>query len=31
MLCVCVADVIDVVFSVYIVRRRAVGAGLWEV
>ena len=30
MLCVCVGDVMDVVFSVYIVRRRAVGACVWE-
>ena len=31
LLCVCVGDVIDVVFSVYIVRRRTVGARVWEV
>ena len=31
MLCVCVWDVIDVVFSVCILRRGAVGARLWEV
>ena len=31
MLCVCVADVMDVVFSVYIVRCRAVGTRVWEV
>ena len=29
MLCVCVGDVMDVVFSVCIVRRGAVGAGVW--
>ena len=29
MLCVCVGDVMDVVFSVCIVRRGAVGARLW--
>ena len=29
--CVCVGDVMDVVFSVCIVRRGAVGARLWEV
>ena len=29
MLCVCVGDVMDVVFSVYIVRRGAVGARVW--
>ena len=28
---VCVRDVIDVVFSVYFVRRGAVGARVWEV
>ena len=31
MLCVCIADVIDAVFSVCIVRRGAVGACVWEV
>ena len=31
MLCVCVADVMDVVFSGCIVRRGAVGARVWEV
>ena len=31
MLCVCVVDVMDVVFSVCIVRREAVGAHVWEV
>ena len=31
MLCVCVADVMDAVFSVCIVRRGAVGARAWEV
>ena len=31
MLCVCVGDVMDVVFSVCIVRRGAVGARVWEV
>ena len=31
MLCVCVGDVMDVVFSVCIVRRRAVGASVWGV
>ena len=31
MLCVCVSDVIDVVFSVCIVVRGAVGACVWEV
>ena len=31
MLCVCVADVMDVVFSLRIVRRGAVGARVWEV
>ena len=31
MLCVCVGDVMDVVFSVYIERRGAVGARVWEV
>ena len=29
MLCVCVGDVMDVVFSVCIVRHRAVGARVW--
>ena len=29
MLCVCVGDVMDVVFSVCIVRRGAVGARVW--
>ena len=28
MLCVCIVDVMDVVFSVYIVRRGAVGASV---
>ena len=28
--CVCVADVMNVVFSVCIVRREAVGARVWE-
>ena len=31
MLCVCVGDVMDIVFSVCIVRRGAVGARVWEV
>ena len=31
MLCVYVVDVMDVVFSVCIVRRVAVGARVWEV
>ena len=31
MLCVCVGDVMDVVFSVYIVMRRAVGVRVWGV
>ena len=31
MLCVCVGDVKDVVSSVCIVMRGAVGAGVWEV
>ena len=31
MLCVCVGDVMDVVFYVYIVRRGAVGARVWGV
>ena len=31
MLCVCVGDVMDVVFSVCIVRNEAVGARVWEV
>ena len=31
MLCVCVGDVMDVVFSVCLVRRGAVGACVWEV
>ena len=31
MWCVCVVDVIDVVFSVCIVRRGALGARVWEV
>ena len=31
MLCVCVGNVMDVVFSVCIVRRGAVGARVWEV
>ena len=31
MLCVCVVDVMDVVFSVCIVRHGAVGACVWEV
>ena len=31
MLCVCVRDVIDVVFFVRIVRREAVGARVWGV
>ena len=30
MLCVCVGDMMDVVCSVYIVRRGAVGARVWE-
>ena len=29
MVCVCVGDVMDVVFSVCIVRRGAVGARVW--
>ena len=31
MSCVCVGDVMDVVFSVGIVRRGTVGAPVWEV
>ena len=31
MLCVCVADVMDVMFTICIVRRGAVGASAWEV
>ena len=31
MLCICVGDVMDVVFSVCIVRRGAVGARVWGV
>ena len=31
MLCVCVVDVMDVVFSVCIVKRGAVGDRVWEV
>ena len=31
MLCVCVVDVIDVVFSVCKLRRGAVGARVWDV
>ena len=31
MLCVCVGDLMDVVFSVCIVRRGAVGARVWGV
>ena len=31
MLCVCIVDVMDVVFSVCIERRGAVGARVWEV
>ena len=31
MLCVCVVDMMDVVFSVCIVRRGVVGARAWEV
>ena len=31
MLCVCVGDVMDAVFSVCIVRRGAVGAPVWRV
>ena len=31
MLCVCVADVMDVVISVCIVTRGTVGARVWEV
>ena len=31
MLYVCVGDVMDVVFYVFIVRRGAVGAHVWEV
>ena len=30
MLCVCVVDVIEIVFSVCIVRRGAVGTRVWE-
>ena len=30
MLCVCVVDVVDVVFSVFIVMRGAAGARVWE-
>ena len=31
MLCVCIVNVMDVVFSVCIVTRGAVGARVWEV
>ena len=31
MLCVCIRNVMDVVFSVLIVRRGAVGVRVWEV
>ena len=31
MLCVCIVDVMDVVFYVCIVRRGDVGASVWEV
>ena len=31
MLCVCVVDVMDIVFSVCIVMRGAAGAQVWEV
>ena len=31
MLCVCVGDAMDVVFSACIVTREAVGARVWEV
>ena len=31
MLCVCVGDVMDAVFSVRIVKRGTVGARVWEV
>ena len=31
MLCVCVVDVMDIVFSVCIVMRGAAGACVWEV
>ena len=31
MLCVCVGDVMDVVFSVYIVRRGAADGRVWKV
>ena len=31
MLCVCVRDVMDVVFSVCIVRHGAVGARVWDI
>ena len=31
MMCACVGDVMDVVFSVYIVRCGAVGDRVWEV
>ena len=31
MVCVCVGDEMDIVFSVCIVRRGAVGARVWEV
>ena len=31
MLCVCAVDVMDVVFSVRIVRRGAIGARVWGV
>ena len=31
MLCVCVGDVMDVVFSVFIVRRGPVGVRVWGV
>ena len=31
MMCACVMDVMDVVFSVCIVRRGTVGARVWEV
>ena len=30
MVCVCVVDMMDVVFSLCIVRRGAVGAHVWE-
>ena len=31
MLCVCIVDVMEVVFSICMVKRGAVGARVWEV